>query len=129
MPLLDVDERRRAARFFGDVELLTGFAPALLHGDLYPEHLVCRGGRLAGVIDWGDTRVGDPALDFLWLLHHHPRGDEVLAAYDGAIDDGFRERALFYHRLAPWYEADYGLVVERPAHVAAALAELRARLP
>ena len=92
-------------------------------------HLLCRGGRLVGVIDWGDSRIGDPALDFDWLLHHHPRADEILAAYEGTVDGGFRERALFYHRLAPWYEADYGLVVERPAHVAASLAEIRARLP
>jgi aminoglycoside phosphotransferase (APT) family kinase protein len=127
-PLLDRDERRRAERLFGGVETLEGFTPALLHADLGSVHLLCRGGRLVGVIDWGDTRVGDPALDFDWLLHHHPRGDEILAAYEGTIDAGFRERALFYHRLAPWYEADYGLVVERPAHVAAGLAEIRARL-
>jgi aminoglycoside phosphotransferase (APT) family kinase protein len=129
MPLLDPDERRRGARFFAGVETLEGFTPALLHADLGSVHLRCRGGRLVGVIDWGDTRIGDPALDFSWLLHDHPRGNEILAAYEGTVDGGFSERALFYHRLAPWYEADYGLVVERPVHVAASLAEIRARLP
>jgi aminoglycoside phosphotransferase (APT) family kinase protein len=129
VPLLDVDERRRATRFFRGVETLEGFSAALLHADLLPEHLLCRGGRLVGVIDWGDTRVGDPALDFAWLLRGHPRGDEILDAYRRRVDAGFRERALFYHRLAPWYEADYGLVVERPAHVAAGLAAIRAQLP
>jgi aminoglycoside phosphotransferase (APT) family kinase protein len=80
------------------------------------------------VIDWGDTCVGDPALDFSWLLHVHPGAAEILAGYECPVDAGFRERALFYHRLAPWYEADYGRVVERPAHVATALGEIRARL-
>jgi aminoglycoside phosphotransferase (APT) family kinase protein len=129
MPLLDPDERRRAETFLGGVERLDGFAPTLLHADLGSVHLLCRVGRLVGVIDWGDTRVGDPALDFDWLLHHHPRGDEILDAYEGGVDAGFRERSLFYHRLAPWYEADYGLVVGQPEHVAAGIAEIRARLP
>jgi aminoglycoside phosphotransferase (APT) family kinase protein len=129
LPLLDRDERRRAEGFFGGVETLEGFAPALLHADLGSEHLLCRDGGLVGVIDWGDTRVGDPALDFDWLLHRHPRGDQILDGYEGDVDAGFRNRALFYHRLTPWYEADYGLVVGRPAHVAASLAEIRARLP
>jgi aminoglycoside phosphotransferase (APT) family kinase protein len=129
VPLLDLDERRRAEAFFRVVEELDGFRSALLHADLGPGHMLCRDGRLVGVIDWGDTRVGDPALDFSWLLHAHPRGDEILAAYEGPVDEGFCERATFYHRLAPWYEVDYGLVVERPAHVAAGLAEVRARLP
>lgn len=45
------------------------FAPALVHGDLVPEHLlVDDSGHLAGIIDWEDASVGDPAIDFegLW---------------------------------------------------------------
>ncbi|MGH3050164.1 MAG: phosphotransferase, partial [Gaiellaceae bacterium] len=66
VPLLDADERGRAEQLFAEVETLTGFQPALVHGDLGPEHLRCRGGRLVGVIDWGDARIGDPALDYSW---------------------------------------------------------------
>jgi aminoglycoside phosphotransferase (APT) family kinase protein len=36
----------------------------LVHGDLYARHLlVDGGGGLAGVIDWGDVHLGDPAVD------------------------------------------------------------------
>jgi aminoglycoside phosphotransferase (APT) family kinase protein len=119
VPLLDRDERRRAGRLFGAVDTLEDFTPALLHADLGPEHLLCREGRLVGVIDWGDVRVGDPALDFAWLLHGHPRGEEILDRYEGRVDGGFRGRTLFYRRLAPWFEADYGLVTGRYDHVAA----------
>lgn len=39
-------------------------ADTLVHGDLYARHLlVDETGRLAGVIDWGDIHVGDPAVD------------------------------------------------------------------
>ena len=49
------------------------FATCLTHGDLGPEHvLVSASGDLAGVIDWEETSVGDPAWDFACLLHAWP---------------------------------------------------------
>jgi len=120
VPLLDRDERRRAQRLFGEVESLTGFEPALLHADLGPEHLLVLDGRLAGVIDWGDARVGDPALDYAWLLNG------PFADWD--VDADLRRRAGFYHRLGPWYEVHYGLFTSRPASVDRGLAGVRERL-
>lgn len=40
-------------------------APVWLHGDLTPENLLVRGGRLAAVIDFGCLGVGDPACDLM----------------------------------------------------------------
>ena len=37
--------------------------PVLLHGDLRPDNLLVRDGRLAAVIDWAGVAVGDPAID------------------------------------------------------------------
>jgi aminoglycoside phosphotransferase (APT) family kinase protein len=129
---LDPAERAVAAQMFHDgIDVLDGFEPVLLHADLGAEHLLCANGRLAGVIDWGDTRIGDPALDFAWLVYGtQPTFVRALAeSYSGCIDERFRSRALFYHRLVPWYEAHYGLFTNQPARVAPALGEIRARLP
>jgi aminoglycoside phosphotransferase (APT) family kinase protein len=48
---------------------------ALLHGDYWAGNVVWKDGRIAGVIDWEEARVGDPVadvavsrLDILWLL-------------------------------------------------------------
>ena len=120
LPLLDEDQRARARRLFADAETLVDFEPALLHGDLGPEHLLVREGRLAGVIDWGDARVGDPALDYAWLLNG------PFADWD--VDSDLRRRARFYHRLAPWHEAHYGVLTNRPAHVERGLVGIRDRL-
>ncbi|MEX0673553.1 MAG: phosphotransferase [Gaiellaceae bacterium] len=103
------------------------FAPRPLHADLGPAHLLAVGDELTGVIDWGDARIGDPALDFAWLLQQ-PFAEAVLAAY-GDHDPSLPERALFYHRLGPWYELHYGLVFDRPELVESGLVGVRSRLP
>jgi aminoglycoside phosphotransferase (APT) family kinase protein len=64
LPLLDRDDRRRGEALLGEVETLAGFEPALVHCDLGASHLLVHGGRLAGVIDWGDAKIGDPAIDY-----------------------------------------------------------------
>jgi aminoglycoside phosphotransferase (APT) family kinase protein len=120
LPILDRDLHARAERLFAEVETLVGFEPALVHADLGAEHLLVRDGRLAGVIDWGDARVGDPALDYAWLLNGpFPEWD---------VDPDLRRRARFYHRLGPWYEAHYGLFTDQPAHTQSGLAGIKPRL-
>lgn len=120
LPLLDTDERRSGEALLAQTETLTGFEPALTHSDLGPAHLLIRNGRLAGVIDWGDARVGDPALDYAWLLNG--------PFPDWDVDDELRRRALVYHRLGPWFEAHYGLFTDRPEWVRTGLAGIRSRL-
>lgn len=34
-----------------------------VHGDLHARHVVLDGSRVAGIIDWGDVHLGDPAID------------------------------------------------------------------
>ena len=36
---------------------------ALVHGDYWPGNLLWRRGRLIGVIDWEQPRLGDPTKD------------------------------------------------------------------
>lgn len=127
-PLLRPEERKQAETVFAQVETLD-FVPALLHGDLGPEHVLCRHGHVAGVIDWSDARVGDPALDLSWCLNGTPRevADAVARAYD--IDGSLRRRSLFYHRLGPWYEVTYGLDTNQERFVKSGIEGLRSRLP
>jgi aminoglycoside phosphotransferase (APT) family kinase protein len=119
-PILDQHTRARAKNLFAEVETLVGFTPTLLHADLGREHLLVRNRHLAGVIDWGDARIGDPALDYSWLLNG------PFADWD--VDPDLRRRARFYYRLAPWYETHYGLFTRQPAHVDAGLTGINDRL-
>ncbi len=132
LPLLAGPERA-AAESLLDTALADeafDFDAVLIHGDLGPEHILCESGRVSGVLDWTDARIGDPALDLSWLLHGTPAAfaDAALAAY-GASDPHLRKRALIYHRLGPWYEVAYGLEQSRPELVERGLAGVRRRLP
>jgi aminoglycoside phosphotransferase (APT) family kinase protein len=133
-PLLERTERARADDVFAaflDEALADGFEPSLVHCDLGPEHVLVRAdGSLGGILDWTDARGGDPALDCAWLLHglgkHSAR--TVLESYNRSLDDSFRERALFYHRLGPWYKVDHGLATGRGDLVGRGLERIRRRL-
>ncbi|MDQ3894623.1 MAG: phosphotransferase [Actinomycetota bacterium] len=132
-PLLEPGERRAVAEIFEEYlsdERSFRFKPALIHGDLGPEHLLWNGERLTGVIDWSDARIGDPALDFAWLLHGPDESfaETLVLHYPQAVDPDFRRRARFYHRLGPWHEVVYGLGAGAPAFVASGLDGVRERL-
>jgi aminoglycoside phosphotransferase (APT) family kinase protein len=120
LPLLDPHERAAGEALLAEVETLTGFASALTHSDLGPSHLLVHDGKLAGVIDWGDARIGDPALDYAWLLNG--------PFPDWEVDPELRRRALIYHRLAPWFEVHYGVFTDQPQWIESGLAGIRSRL-
>jgi len=134
VPLLTPNERRSAETMFStflEDQSFLDFLPVIVHRDLGPEHiLVTNDGRLAGIIDWGDARLGDPAIDFSWLLFGSPtEGERVLSAYGRECGQSFRRRALFYHQLGPWHEVAHGLDTGQPAFVESGLSGVRARLP
>jgi aminoglycoside phosphotransferase (APT) family kinase protein len=120
LPLLDPDERARGEELLREVETLAGFAPTLTHCDIGPSHLLVRDGRLAGVIDWAGARIGDPALDYGWLLN------EPFPDWD--VGDELRRRARIYYRLGPWFDVEYGLRTEQPEWVRTGLAGISSRL-
>jgi aminoglycoside phosphotransferase (APT) family kinase protein len=130
VPLLSEVEQEevenRATRY---VELSASVDAALVHRDLGPEHVLVRDGIVTGVIDWTDALVGDPAIDFAWLVHgvRDDFGRDVLAAY-GAVDEAFLERARFLHVLGPFYEVHYGLFSSQPQLIESGLAGIRDRL-
>jgi aminoglycoside phosphotransferase (APT) family kinase protein len=131
LPLLEQDERQRAEAMFEERSSRSELA--LLHADLGPAHILHDGSSITGVIDWSDASLGDPALDFAWLLHgtSDAFASSLLDAYthQREPDPGLRERALFYHRLGPWHEVLHGLEHGRTELIESGLAGIRERLP
>jgi aminoglycoside phosphotransferase (APT) family kinase protein len=65
-------------------------AASLVHSDLWALHILIdnRSGRVSGIIDWGDTVIGDPAIDFAGLYTWYGEGwlENVLTHYNIKLD-------------------------------------------
>lgn len=108
------------------------FRSALIHSDLESGHLLIApsGGKLAGIIDWGDAAIGDPALDFAGVRDECGPAFAalVLDAYQGNADATLLDRARFYSAIAPIYEVLLGLDTGDDGHVDRGLARLQSRI-
>jgi aminoglycoside 2''-phosphotransferase len=132
-PELDDAERawveRRFAEHLAEVALFA-FSPVLCHGDLSSDHLLVdlTGAELAGVIDFGDVTIGDPAGEFTWWAEY---GEDffwrALAAYD-ADDKSLVRRVAFQIDCLPLAQIAYGVETGRPEDVAAGRWLLRERM-
>jgi len=62
--------------------------PLWAHGDLSDGNLLVRNGRLSGVIDWGSSIAGDPAVELMvaWNLFDRPAREAYREAL-GFVDD------------------------------------------
>jgi aminoglycoside phosphotransferase (APT) family kinase protein len=113
--LLDV---KRLADLWAAFRELPRAAPDVMnHGDLTPGNVLVSGGRLAGVIDVGDFKAADPALDLIsaWnLLESRPRA--VLRNALGCGDlDWERSKAWAFQQAMGlvWYYAETNPVMSR----------------
>jgi aminoglycoside phosphotransferase (APT) family kinase protein len=84
-------------------------AGVLCHGDLKAGHILVDGGRLAGVIDWGDALSGDPWFDIARFAHRSPEASlsSLLRGYRPASEAAWK---------LPLYEALWMLVDACVAH-------------
>ena len=123
-----------ASRLLGDFDVYLEepanfrFSPRLIHRDLSSDHILHdpATGNLTGVIDWGDSCVGDPAFDITGLLADY--GLAFAKAVTAAKGDPaeYLERAGFYARNVGVHQALHGLNVGNGAHVGAGLRRLEA---
>jgi len=99
-------------------------ALCIVHGDLYARHvLVDESGRLAGVIDWGDVHLGNPALDLAVadLIFTPVEAKAFFAAYGPAgarTLELARYRAIYHATLTVhygWHTSDTALLAQGTA--------------
>ena len=109
--------------------LSVDFRPSVIHRDVGPEHLlISHTGDLVGIIDWAEAMVGDPAIDFSWMIDRWPaEAERALSRYE-PIDDRFRTRAKMYANIGPWYEVARGLETSDDVLIERALDSVRTRI-
>jgi aminoglycoside phosphotransferase (APT) family kinase protein len=106
LPLVPAEHQEAGKALLRRVALRT--PTTLVHGDLAAQHVTSGPDGIAGVIDWKDARVADPAVDLAWSLYGTPEPfAEAVATTYGVTDDELA-RALDWYKLGPWYEAMWG---------------------
>lgn len=105
------------------------FAPAVVHGALETDVIYTEGERIVGVDGWSELAVGDPAVDFAWLIEIDPDIFEaVLPRYSRLHSVGsipaLRTRAELYQELKLAQHLLQGVEQHDQAKVDGSIAEL-----
>lgn len=104
--------------------------PCWVHGDLDHRHLLFHhSGELAGVIDWGDVHVGDPALDLgvWWSMLPLAARHSFQTAY-GPVDAHTWRRARLRVVVHQLHVLDWSSRTQKPAVASAARRALKQAL-
>jgi len=123
-PLLNAEIRSAESAFwheFLDDDDNFRFTPALIHADLSPQNIICDSEQctVAGVIDWEDAQVGDPAMDITGVLDEMGGAfaNDVLEHYAGNTDQRLPKRARYYARVVPYHHIWFGQETGATVHV------------
>jgi len=104
------------------------FSQALIHRDLDGAHVLVDGSAVAGVIDFADACIADPAFDFSgWEGDFRER---ALAAYERspAKREQLSARAETYRRIGPFHAVIYGVECSQPEWLTRGIEAVRAGL-
>jgi aminoglycoside phosphotransferase (APT) family kinase protein len=103
-------------------------AMSLVHSDLWAEHILVdtHSGGVSGIIDWGDTFIGDPAIDFACLYTWYGEDwlENVLTHYTIKLDAEVISRARFLATCVAIHNITLGRDVGRAQWVEAGYAAL-----
>ena len=107
----------------------TSVHAVVVHADLSAEHVVLdeASNTVAGIIDWSEIAISDPALDFAGLFHWggRPMVDAMLDAYTAALpDEASLERARYLAACRGVADVRFGLDRARPEYVRGGLRAL-----
>jgi aminoglycoside phosphotransferase (APT) family kinase protein len=108
---------------------------AVCHGDLHPLNVLMNDGRVSGVIDWADARIGDPAYDVARtsvLMRHGPLQHSALRrlainVVRHSLERQYRRTYLRARPIAPDRLAYYEVLNAATMLAQAAIARLDGR--
>ena len=86
------------------------FSTRVVHGDLHEDNVIVHEAALGALTGWSDLHVGDPAVDFAWLvgMAHSEFADTALEAYSvAAVQPPDRHLLRRSHLIAEFALAEW----------------------
>lgn len=97
------------------------FDEVVVHGDIAPEHILfdMKTHTIAGIIDFGDVSISDPAFDFFHLSYFYGEDflKQVYSYYKLPRDTGFDDRRKFYHNRWPVTNLEHSALTKNEASI------------
>jgi aminoglycoside 2''-phosphotransferase len=130
--LLEPDQQRWINRLFDDFlseKENFKFIPKLIHGDFDISNILFnpKTQRISGIVDFEETRIYDPAADFLFYSEGEQFLEKIVANYSYTINTGFRNRMKFLFGRAGLSYIEFGHMTDRPEMIDVGLKMLDAR--
>jgi len=105
-PLFSIAQKEWVTHLFTDFLEDTGnfcFTPRVVHGDLDVTNILVDSDsfRITGIIDFEETGVYDPAVDFLFFQEGQEFIEHLQACYKGPQDSRFGQRMEFLWKRIP----------------------------
>lgn len=101
------------------------YIPSLIHRDLTSDHILYSGDKITGVIDWGDSCIGDPAFDLTgFFMDYSPKLvkkiTDILEVPEHCLD-----RTRFYAKVSAFYGCIYGLKTKDEERIQRGLIQIK----
>ncbi|MBN2231063.1 MAG: phosphotransferase [Candidatus Thorarchaeota archaeon] len=114
IPEVSKNEREWIEKLFHeflDIDENFDFKPVLIHGDFDTSNILVNFEtmQVTGIIDFEETRVYDPAIDFIFLSEGVEFLTSILDSYSGMIDPQLGERVIFRNGRQPFFYILWGL--------------------
>lgn len=127
LPADVADQVAEAYRTFVAAEL--DLSPCLVHNDLFSDHVLVDGpGDVTGIIDFEDSCIGDPIIDFVPLVEALGSGVLNQLSAGRSLGSDAPTRFWFYRWMSGIHNIIYGASEGAEAELRSGIAEVRARL-
>ncbi|MHA2287354.1 MAG: phosphotransferase [Promethearchaeota archaeon] len=106
------------------------FKYAIIHGDFDITNILIdpKSLKITGIVDFEDSRIYDPAADFLFYDEGNDFLKEILSSYKGEIDKNFEKRMKFLYGRSCLAYIEFGMKYNLPDLIEAGFQLLKTRM-
>ena len=106
------------------------FKYTIIHGDFDLSNILIdpKSLKLTGIIDFEESRIYDPAYDFLFYDEGNEFLKQIFSSYEGEVDRNFEKRMKFLYGSSCLAYIEFGMKYDFPDMIEAGFQLLKTRM-